>query len=295
MGEGPTSAGPVSGRKVGGAVSKQKKNRRLVAKLGVIAGAAVVGTDRAEAEIIRANPFATNPSSVLRPPGGNSIPSGTGGQTSTLLTEWDVDGDSTVDFNLVNLMVAPLEGLDQTVGSQIRAQFQAPNPGSGNGWIKNVLNDNMQRLNAGATVGPAQVFGGAVADGIFNLQTGYVAAGSTEGTPIPAETLLNPNWTVNEAGNFGFRFTKGGNLHYGWGVMKIDQLNTTGLPASGQGFVITNAYYETTPDTAIQVNAVPEPSSIALLGMGAAGVAAWKARRKRHEDLVAIAPEPAAA
>jgi len=29
--------------------------------------------------------------------------------------------------------------------------------------------------------------------------------------------------------------------------------------------------------------------------MGAAGVAAWKARRKRHEDLVAIAPEPAAA
>ena len=273
-------------------MSKQKKNRRLVAKLGVIAGAAVVGTDRVEAEIVRANPFATSPSSVLRPPGGNSIPSGNQGQTNTLLTEWDVDGDSTVDFNLVNLMVAPFQSQSQLLGSQIVAQFEAPDAGSGNGWIKNVLNDKMQRLNAGATVGPAQVFGGAVADGTFNLQTGYVAAGSTEGTPTPVETLLNPNWTVGEQGYFGFKFSKGGNTHYGWGVMEIDQLNTTGLPASGQGFVITNAYYETTPDTPV---VVPEPSSIALLGMGAAGVAAWKARRKRHEDLVAIAPEPAAA
>lgn len=276
-------------------MSKQKKNRRLVAKLGVIAGAAVVGTDRAEAEIVRANPFATSQSSVLRPPGGNSIPSGNQGQQNTLLTEWDVDGDSTVDFNLVNLMVAPFQSQSQLLGSQIVAQFEAPDPGSGNGWIKNVLNDKMQRLNAGATVGPSQVFGGAVGDGTFNLQTGYVAAGSTEGTPTDPETLLNPNWTVDSPGYFGFRFTKNAQTHYGWGVMEIDQLNDTGLPASGQGFVITNAYYETTPGLGIQVTAVPEPSSIALLGMGAAGVAAWKVRRKRRDEPVTIAPEPAAA
>jgi hypothetical protein len=273
----------VGERKVAGAVSKQKKNRRLVAKLGVIAGAVVVGTDRADAEIVRANPFATAPSSVLRPPGGNAIPSGNKAETSALVTEWDVDGDSTVDFNLVNLMVAPFQAGSQLLGAQIMALFQAPAAGSGNGWIKNASNDKLQRLDAGATVGALQVFGGAAAGGTLNLQTGYINAGSTEGTPVPPETLFNPNWTVGEPGNFGFRFTKGGNLHYGWGVMEIDELNTTGLPASGQGFVISNAYYETAPGIPVTVGAVPEPSSIALLSMGAAGVAAWKVHRKRRQ------------
>jgi hypothetical protein len=273
----------VGERKVAGPVSKQKKNHRLVAKLGVIAGAAVVGTDRADAEIVRANPFATAPSSVLRPPGGNAIPSGNEAATSALVTGWDVDGDSTVDFNLVNLMVAPLEAGSQLLGAQIMALFQAPNAGSGNGWIKNASNDKLQRLDAGATVGALQVFGGAAADGTLNLQTGYIGVGSSEGTPVPSETLFNPNWTLGEPGNFGFKFTKGGNLHYGWGVMEIDQLKTTGLPASGQGFVITNAYYETAPGVPVTVGAVPEPSSIALLSMGAAGVAAWKVHRKRRQ------------
>ena len=48
--------------------------------------------------------------------------------------------------------------------------------------------------------------------------------------------------------------------------------------------MITEAYYNTTPGAAISVGqvpqAVPEPSSMALLGLGAAGVAAWRARRK---------------
>jgi hypothetical protein len=273
----------VGERKVAEPVSKQKKNQRLVAKLGVIAGAAVVGTDRADAEIVRANPFATAPSSVLRPPGGNAIPSGNQAATSALVTGWDVDGDSTVDFNLVNLMVAPFQAGTQLLGAQIMALFQAPNAGSGNGWIRNASNDKLQQLGAGATVGASQVFGGAAAGGTLNLQTGYIYSGSSEGTPVPSETLFNPNWTLDEPGNFGFKFTKGGNLHYGWGVMEIDQRNTTGLPASGQGFVITNAYYETAPGVPVTVGAIPEPSSIALLSMGAAGVAAWKVHRKRRQ------------
>ena len=43
-------------------------------------------------------------------------------------------------------------------------------------------------------------------------------------------------------------------------------------------FEITMAYYESVPGVAIKVG-LPEPGSLALLALGAAGVAAWRARR----------------
>ena len=92
----------------------------------------------------------------------------------------------------------------------------------------------------------------------------------------------SPGFTANVPGFFGFKFNDGVNLsdfYYGWGSLTIDLLSP------GQGFKITEAYYQSTPNTAIQVGdvpqAVPEPSSMALLAAGAAGVAAWRARRKQ--------------
>jgi hypothetical protein len=59
------------------------------------------------------------------------------------------------------------------------------------------------------------------------------------------------------------------------------------LTPVGQGFKITEAYYNTVAGAGINVGAVPvpvpEPSSIALLAVGAAGVTAWRARRKQAE------------
>ena len=55
----------------------------------------------------------------------------------------------------------------------------------------------------------------------------------------------------------------------------------------GQGYTITEAYYQTTSGAAINVGAVPvavpEHSSMALVFLGAAGVAAWRARRQQAE------------
>jgi hypothetical protein len=92
-------------------------------------------------------------------------------------------------------------------------------------------------------------------------------------------------FTANVSGQFGFRFTNASDTHYGWASLLIDET------PQGQGYKITEAYYNTTPGAAINVGAVPvpEPSSMALLGLGAAGVAAWRARRKRTPSAEAAA------
>jgi len=85
-------------------------------------------------------------------------------------------------------------------------------------------------------------------------------------------------FTSGTSGQFGFLFEDGaGDTFYGWGSLVIESPNPG-------GYYITEAYYNTVPGTGINVGAVPqivpEPSSMALLGLGAAGVAAWRARRK---------------
>lgn len=90
----------------------------------------------------------------------------------------------------------------------------------------------------------------------------------------------SPNFTTDAPGYFGFRFAFGDNeneYYYGWASMTID------LSARDSGFKITEAFYESTANTPINVGAVPavpERSSLALLAAGAAGVAAWRARKK---------------
>jgi len=95
------------------------------------------------------------------------------------------------------------------------------------------------------------------------------------------------NFSLGTPGQFGFRFTNGADTYYGWGSLVID-----GTPV-GRGFEITEAYYNSTPGAAITVGAVPvavpEPSGMALLGLGAAGIAAWRSRRTVKTE---AGPEP---
>ena len=87
---------------------------------------------------------------------------------------------------------------------------------------------------------------------------------------------LSGNFSLGTSGQFGFRFTDTGNTYYGWGSLLIDG------QAIGQGFKITEAYYQSTPGTAIDVGAVPvpEPTGIALLALGSVGVMAWRSCRR---------------
>jgi len=117
-----------------------------------------------------------------------------------------------------------------------------------------------------------------------NVATGFVIDGAQNWfTGVNFDTLsqggnaYNPFFTKNVSGQFGFRLDNPEGFLYGWGSLVID-----GTPV-GQGFKITEAYYNTTAGAAISVGqvpvAVPEPASMTLMALGAAGVAAWRARR----------------
>jgi hypothetical protein len=200
--------------------------------------------------------FSFNASTSALTPGTLRPPAETGN------TGWDVDGDSNVDFNLQNL---PYSALTLAIFNPL-APFAA-NP---NGLLARTNFDDpesfrIRNLADAAPIGPGQT--------IWNGQA----------------TLITYNAYINQQnafpagvpGYFGFRFAFGDNAsdyYYGWASMTVD------LAASGSGFKITEAFYQSTPNTAInvgQVAAVPEPSSLALLAAGAAGVAAWRARKKR--------------
>jgi hypothetical protein len=138
--------------------------------------------------------------------------------------------------------------------------------------VNDLLNESVgssssqiRNLADAAAIGPVQTF--------WQFGVSNITNGATQN--------LQNAFTTNVPGYFGFRFAFGSNAneyYYGWASMTIDLL------AAGQGFKITEAFYQSTPNTAInvgQVAPVPEPSSLALLAAGAAGVAAWRARKKR--------------
>lgn len=84
-------------------------------------------------------------------------------------------------------------------------------------------------------------------------------------------------FTSGDAGNVGFRFKIGGNIHYGWAKFTMTL-------ASPNTLVISEWAYNDVSGGAIQVGAVPEPAetsaTLALLAAGAAGVRRWRKRKK---------------
>jgi len=168
-------------------------------------------------------------------------------------TAWDIDGVGGANFQVKNSYPFPSFNLARLGGANSSNQLVGA---TGEGLI-------LSNLAAGAAVNNSRGFG-------FSS----VALSRNQGPTFQAT-----NFTEDTPGQFGFRFVSNGNTYYGWGSLVIDYL------AAGQGFQITEAYYNTVPGAGINVGAVPvpEPSSMALLAIGAAGVTAWRARRKQAE------------
>ncbi len=97
---------------------------------------------------------------------------------------------------------------------------------------------------------------------------------------VPSGTFLyNPgsqvgsdfyNFSLFDTGFIGFRFDIAGSQHYGWAELNFN----------GDQLTITRWAYESVAGRSIDVGAIPEPSSLGLLGLGAAGVLAMRRRRK---------------
>ena len=158
---------------------------------------------------------------------------------------WDVDGAGGDNFFLVNSV--------SLFGSL-----------SGAGNSNSLLADPfgiLQNIATGGAVGGLQA--------TWRYQKMTLTYAGTTGA-------LSVNFSLGTSGQFGFRFTDTGNTYYGWGSLLIDG------QAIGQGFKITEAYYQSTPGTAIDVGAVPvpEPTGIALLALGSVGVMAWRSCRR---------------
>ena len=75
-------------------------------------------------------------------------------------------------------------------------------------------------------------------------------------------------------GYLGIRFNIGTELHYGWIRLKMDSV----FPNLARGYV-TEWAYNSVPNAPLAAGAVPEPSTWALLGLGAAAL--WRFGRVR--------------
>jgi hypothetical protein len=120
--------------------------------------------------------------------------------------------------------------------------------------------------SAGDTIGS----GGSFFSGPF-LQNDY----SSGGVVPPGQDL--GDWHPGDRGFLGLQLVVGTDTFFGWADVTLNNLDGSGAGA----FTLHGYAYDNTAGTSIQAGAVPEPSSIALLAAGAAGVLALKRRRQK--------------
>ena len=182
---------------------------------------------------------------------------------------WDVDGDGTDDFRLRNLRAT-----QATLAQLGAAQFVSP---------ASRVNQGFAKLNTGFNVGGS-------------LATGYKFFSAIVGTVVRYSMTsyggIDPvagaqGWAIGNTGYFGFKFSNGSGVHYGWGQINIH--GVTGGFVQGQGYTLTEAYYNTTPDASIKVGdtgaaSVPEidPASAgSVLSLVVGSLAMLERRRLR--------------
>jgi PEP-CTERM motif len=216
-----------------------------VPKSAILAGAAL------------ALPFAAN-ADIIYNPTDLSVTSTAGDQTLNL----DLDGNSVVDF----IFTANFNTGTDTV-----------TPQGSNGYI-GTSGDVPTPLSMGTIIGGPST----------NFQTGSgILQQSISGAQVGPWPVATLPFKPNPSAYLGVEFYIGSDLHYGW-----VNVNTCTPELGGACGGVTSSYsnitidgwaYETTPNTPIAAGAgtVPEPSFLPLLALGAAGLAAFRARRKQ--------------
>ncbi len=167
-----------------------------------------------------------------------------------------------------------------TQGIYINVVSGATGPSTTTGWDINpwgttTTTSALNFFNPAAPTGG--VYAVSIAGQVANLALGTsVGPTTTFGSGQATTTAASRPWVLNSVNYFGFRLLNEANnqVHYGYGSMLIG--------SSLQTRTVQNLWFESTPGVAITVAAIPEPSSIALMLMGAVGVAGLVARRRRQ-------------
>ena len=188
-----------------------------------------------------------------------------GPNTPTTNNTWDVDGSGGITFKLN--------------GSSSAARLNS-NSARGRGLVQKNTDGNsfFRNLALNFVVGPSLGAGG------YQFSP---AGKSSRWVAISSNVAQSAvGFSNGVPGYFGFKFTDAGgsNLYYGWAEMTID--------GSISAYTINKWAYNSTAGGSIlvgqtaDVSAVPEPSalSLALIGLGAGGVLAWR-RRKQAQAL----------
>lgn len=115
------------------------------------------------------------------------------------------------------------------------------------------------KLGSGSTVSVADSFG----------------VQSLLATHQPGSTS-NGNWAGGGTGFVGFSFKVGANTHYGWARLNINAGTLDGT--------VVDFAYDNTANAPIRTGAIPEPTSIALLALGAVGVIEIRRRSRAKRE-----------
>lgn len=224
---------------------KSLKFERNLTRYGMMAVAAAAAAAPAQAGIIVWDPEPD----VTTPVGGWVYFHMTTGETSTgSLANWD--------FQLFHF------------------QNFEPSYSGGNFWTKLYLTNNganafvggdlgtVARLGAGVTVESASPFGASYG----------IMAQAGNGTPVGGLP-----WNGPGQGYIGLRFLIGADTHYGWAEVTVNQ----GLTATLNRFGYEDVAGASVETGDIGGGEVPEPGSMSLMILGAAGLAAYRRLRKR--------------
>ncbi len=180
---------------------------------------------------------------------------------------WDVDDDGTLDAQMV---VESTTGASSSEGEILMTSVNtgveiATDGGTDRDFV---------RFAESESVGPSANFRNLDA-GLLSFNSSFAGYGLN--SAVEDHLQSGDNY-------IGFRFDKddgSGDIFYGWANLNLNLTNGTAS--------ITEWAWEDTANTAIDVadtgagggGVVPEPSSLALLAMGAGGLFAYRARQKK--------------
>jgi hypothetical protein len=207
---------------------------------------------------------------VVNPPA--DLTNTAGGANTT--TTWDVNSDGTADFLFNNRYPNTTSGFGVVWQQNMNPATAALATTNG---VVSYLGPFVRyafALAAGVNVGPTNtnfstvtqvVLGSQYLYGSVPYYYGGFAAGGPNGSVTPGTFAF-----------VGFRFNAVDGTHFGYlrlavnaGIIDFDNVGAM------------RAAYESTPNTAILTGAVPEPGTMALLALGAAGVVGAVVKRRR--------------